>query len=72
MPSMPSNTTKSSTKQEEKMDSNSNNEKLPSKVPSPENTENQAQNPNLDGMDSKDGTLLTDKEEEDKEVKKTY
>jgi hypothetical protein len=23
-------------------------------------------------MDSKDGTLLTDKEEEDKEVKKTY
>ena len=53
--SMPSKTTESSTNQQEKLDSNSNNDQ----VPSTENNENQAQNPSLESKNSKDGTLQT-------------
>ena len=60
MSSMPSKTTESSTNQEEKLDSKSNN----GQVPSTENSENQAQNSILDNIDSKDGTLQTSKEDE--------
>ena len=48
------------------MDNKSNNEQMPSKVPSNENGGKQAQNQNLDSKDSKDGNLQTCKEEEAK------
>ncbi|MGI9009740.1 MAG: hypothetical protein ACR2F1_00950 [Nitrososphaeraceae archaeon] len=64
MPSMPSNTSESSTKQGENLDSNSNNEKVPSKVPSSENGEKQAQNPSQDSKDSKDSNLQANTEDE--------
>ena len=66
LPSLPSNTPELSTKQEETMDSKINNEQVSSKVASNENGEKQAQNPSLDGMDSKDGNLQTSREEEEK------
>ena len=44
------------------MDGINNNDQMPSKMPSNENGENQAQNPSLDSKDSKDGILQTGKE----------
>ncbi len=64
-----SNTSESSTNQEEKMDSKSNNEQVLSKMPSTVNTEKQAQTPDLDSKDSKDSNLQLDKEEESPEEK---
>ena len=67
LPSLPSSTPEPSTKQEEKMDSKSNNEQqMLSKVPSNENSEKQAQNLTCDNKDSKDSTLQTCKEQDDK------
>ena len=63
MSSMPSKLPESSTKEEEKLDSKSNNEQVPSKVSSTENSEKQAQKQDLDSKDSKDGILQTGKEE---------
>jgi hypothetical protein len=62
MPSMPSShqeSEESSTKQPGKIDGTENNDNVPSKVPSKENSEIQAQNPTLDAMDAMDGTLHT-------------
>ena len=64
--SMSSSSPESSTKQDEKMDSKSNNDQVPSNVPSTEINEIQAQNPNLEIKDSKDGNLQTCKEERGK------
>ena len=66
MPSKASKASKeeeSSTNQEEKMDDIKNNDQMPSKMPSNEKGQNQAQNPSLDSKDSKDGILQTGKEE---------
>jgi hypothetical protein len=57
--SMPSKTDKSSTNQSQKIDGTENIDKVPSKVPSTNTSENQAQNPSLDSIDSIDGTLQT-------------
>jgi hypothetical protein len=54
---------KSSTNQPEKVDGTENVDQVPSKVPSTNTSEFQAQKPNLDDTDSKDGTLPTTIEE---------
>jgi hypothetical protein len=61
--SMSSRTPDSSTKSEEKFDSKSDNEQMPSKMPSNEIGENQAQKTTLDGIDGIDSNLQTNKEE---------
>ena len=58
-PSMPSKITKSSTNQEEKNDSKSNYDQVPSKVLSNGNGKNQAQKSNLDSMYGTDNNLQT-------------
>jgi hypothetical protein len=68
MPYMSSNTTISSTNQEEKIDSKSNNEQ----VPSNENGENQAQKSNLDSMYGIDGTLQTGNKDSKEKEKKDF
>jgi hypothetical protein len=59
MPSSHQESEESSTKQPGKIDGTENNDNVPSKVPSKENSEIQAQNPTLDAMDAMDGTLHT-------------
>ena len=66
MPSMASKTTESSTNQEEKIDSKSNNEQMPSKMPSNENGEKQAQKSTLDSMYGIDSNLQTIEGEEER------
>jgi hypothetical protein len=58
-PSKPPKPPESSTKQEENLDSNLNNVKISSIIPSTENSQKQAQNPTLDSKDSMDDTLQT-------------
>ena len=65
MPYMPSKTAKSSTNQEQKIDSNSNNEKLPSNMPSKENGENQALKSTPDSMYGIDSNLQANTEDEE-------
>ena len=55
--SMPSTTDKSSTNQPENVDGTENIEQVPSKVPSTNTSDIQAQKPSLDDIDSVDGTL---------------
>ena len=72
MPSLLSLSSKddnSSTNQEKKLDGISNNEQMPSKMPSNENSENQAQKSTLDSNDGIDGILQTTPKEEKEESK---
>ncbi len=72
MPSMPSKlskTTESSTNQQQKIDSKYDNEQMPSKMPSNENEQIQAQKSTLDGIDSTDSNLQASKEDEQEERK---